>query len=193
MAAMRSLSFTLSSSAPVTTCFPAGAGRRNEERRELIDREWHELARNLDALQLAPLDLEIGERFARRRGARFTTRIRAPMSLQQSSSSPVRVGLTPTLRMVSTPSCRQAAGHHEERGGREVPGHLERGTDACVAGRSSRMRRPSTRHARAEGCATCARCDRASLAGSVTDVAPSAYRPASSTADLTCALATGKS
>ena len=62
MTAMRSVSFLRSSSAPLTMVSPVGRGRGDEQDRELVDRERHELGRHRDSLELALRDPEVGHR-----------------------------------------------------------------------------------------------------------------------------------
>ncbi len=66
------------------------------------------------------------------------------------SSSPVRVGLTPTPRIVSTPRAASRASDHEERGRREIAGHLERARVRAAPAASSRTRRRADVDAAAE-------------------------------------------
>src|SRR5512134_180758 len=42
---------------------PGSGGGRDEQYRKLIDRQWHELRRNVDAFKLALGDEQVGDRF----------------------------------------------------------------------------------------------------------------------------------
>ena len=193
MAARRSDSLTRSSLRPRMRVAPVGEGGGDGEHRVLVDHRGRALGRDVDAAQ----------RRARTRRSATSSPPRCASSIDldrwrpsraASSIRPVRSGLviTPSRsRPIPARSARRPAGRRP-RTGRPAP---RRRPAAARAGPCRVMRRPcapcgSTDRRRRNGRA-CARCGRASASGSITVVSPGALRPASSTADLSCAEATG--
>ena len=152
MTASRSVSFLRSSSAPLTIVSPARSRRRDEQDRELVDRERHELGRHVDPRELALRDPEIGDRLAADAALRFAARCRRP-SRAGSSSRPVRVGLMPTFSISSPSRAPMTARDEEERRRAEVGRHadlaaaqrrgsVERHRMPCAVGRHCSSRTP---------------------------------------------------
>ena len=119
-AASRSLSLTRSSRAPRTSVSPcAQAAAMKNTGNSSIDERYQRLGHG-DATQQAAVHLDVGGRLGIGTGAPCScTRMSAPMR-RSSSSRPVRVGLTPTLREQQRPLGGEAGGHDEERRRGEV-------------------------------------------------------------------------
>ena len=118
----------------------------------------------------------------------FFRRMLAPMR-PRMSSTPVRVGLTPTPVRVRRLPAVMAAATMKNAAEEMSPGTV-RETGFRRAGAVSAMRPSSTDTGHPMAWSMRSVWSRVG-AGSTTAVSPSAYSPASRTADLTCALATG--
>ena len=148
-ALMRSLSLTRSSPAPRTVERPAGRHHRRERRQggDLVDDAGHLGRRDREAAFQSPhCDAQRPGRFRGRRVVDRSDSTRAP-ARRRISSTPVRVGFSPTPSIVTSAAGRPGGQRGPEGGAGDVAGH---GEVACRRGcrrrgRSRRLTRRVTR------------------------------------------------
>ena len=185
---MRSLSLTRSSAAPRTRDLRRRAppARRSPAAR----RSGPALrrARSRPSRSRSPFDRRSCRAARRRRSRSTSTSTRAPKR-RSTSSSPVRVGFSPTSSISTRDPGSAAAATSQNAADEKSPGTGERpAVQALAAG--DRHRQPVDADRARRTPPAPARCGRGSAAGSATLVVPSACSPARSTALLTCALGT---
>ncbi len=173
--ARRSLSFTRSSARTGHPRLARRAGGGDEEHRKLVDRERHQLGRHVDAAQSAARTSMIRHGLRSAATRELTTRMSAPMR-RRMSSTPVRVGLMPTLRMTKSPAPRDSPATRKKAADEKSPGTLDVARAQVGLARhargASRARHTSRRSSRA-----CARCGREWSQVPSRTVTPCAYRP----------------
>ena len=138
---------------------------------------------------------DVANRLAALQAVRSRQSSNAPIS-RNVANRPVRSGLSPTPCIGHNRSRHDQRRNQRKRGGGWVAGHRRRSQPATPAVPSGShepafARLFDRRHPRRNAAAS-ARCDRASPAGSSMRVQPGAFSPASSSADFTCAEATGR-
>ena len=172
-----------------------GEAAEQRHQRQLVDRQRHLLGLDDGALERAVGDVEVADRLVRER-ARRARSSRSPSTIprmrRRMRRKPVRVQLTPTSRIsrrepgTSTPAAIRNAAELGSPGTRTLLEQQLVGVgDRDVACRCGGCRRPARSSIRSVWSRL--------RAGSPTVVAPSAASAASSTHDLTWALATGSS
>ena len=190
-ASIRSVSFTRSSAAPRTTLLPRACEASSATSGSSSTRSGTSSAVDLDRAELARTAICTSPTGSRPALRRLKIAMRAPMR-SSTSRKPVRRGFR--LDVVD----REVAARHERgrgeqrRGRRDVAGNVDLAEPERRRGLDRHRRRPPPRRARRRSRAS-ARCGRASAPARRRSSGPSALSPASSTADFTCALATGSS
>ena len=170
MTAIRSVSFLRSSSAPLTIVVARRSRGGDEQDRELVDRERHELRRHVDPAELALRDQEIGDRLGADAALGCAARSSAPIS-RRIVSRPVRVGLMPTFSISSPSRAPRQPATMKNAAEREVAGHphldaaqrgraVERHRVPCAVGRQPEPHAHALQHALGVVAARARRADR---------------------------------